>query len=381
MTTLKYSAVIFVLTLSMVIGTSLHAGYYEDAYAAYQNKNYEESIKILNEGLQAAPNDEQLAMFAGQVYYKMKDFDKAAEMFQKTVQLAPELDKAQYYLGMCYTLKKEGSETKPAWFEASQAFGEAVKLKPDDFSYLYNYGHSLLMQKKYQQALEPLQKAYVTPDGAKDAKTITDLGLAFQMNKEKDKAVEMYEKAIELDPSQYSPIVYLGNLYMEKEEYEKIKSLGEKLISMKPDLGKGYEYRGIGQLRTKEFAAAEETFTKAIELDPKDGSAYFHRGVAREGKIGSGASSYSALIDDYSKAIAMNRDDTPSEWHYRLGHAYELEAMIYWERAVRHAESRSQCLKFLKKARESYQAAKDYPSAGSSLGGVNERIRQLEVIG
>jgi len=358
----------------------LHAGYYSDAYDAYKAKNYDKSIQILEEGLQAAPNDEQLAMLLGQVYFKIRNIEKAEKAFQKTVSLNPDDDTAQYYLGICYTLRQENGQPKPAWFEASQAFGKAVELKPDDPRYNYQYGHSLMMLRKFQQAKEPLEKAYATEEGRNDYKIPTDLGVIYQTMNMNTEAIEMFEKAIELNPEKTAPYQYLGGLYMAERNYDKVKELGEKLITLMPDDGKGYSYRGYGQLMAKEFSAAEDTFTKAIELDPTDPNYYYQRGLAREGKIGTDAGSYKSLIDDYAKAISLSSDSIPDEWHYRLGHAYELQATLYWDRAFRHEESRTNCLHNLRKARQEYLSAGENEDAKRQLETVNERIRQLEVI-
>ncbi len=376
------------ILLSVVLGITgllcasvADAGYYQDAFSAYQVENYDEAITILKEGLAAAPNDEDMAKLLGQIYFKMKNTEEAETAFLKAVSLNPEDDLSQYYLGLCYTLRREGNVPKPAWFEASQAFSKAVELQPDNPRYNYQLGHSLLMLRKYQQAQAPLEKSYQTEEGRGDFKVMTDLGLIYQALNDSAKAIEMFEAAIRLSPDKPIPYQYLGNLYIAEKNYGKTREVGDKLIEMLPQEGKGYSFRGYALLMAKDFSAAEATFTKAIEMDPTDGNFYYQRGLAREGKIGTSASSYKALIDDYAKAISLAGTDVSSEWHYRLGNAYELEAMLDWERAFRHPESRANCLRNLRKAQREFELVQDIPSANQQKQTVNERIRQLEVIG
>ena len=371
---------VMMLSILVASGFSVNAGYYQDAFTAYQAENYDEAIAILKEGLSAAPNDEDMAKLLGQIYFKLKNIEEAEAAFLKAVSLNPEDDLSQYYLGLCYTLKREGSQPKPAWFEASQAFSKAVELQPDNPKYAYQYGHSLLMLKKFQQALEPLEKAYQSEEGKTDVKILTDLGIIYQSMGDSEKAIEMFEKAIQLDPRRSVPYYYLGNLYIAEKDYQKTKTIGDKLIELQPEEGKGYSFRGYALLMAKDFAAAEATFTKAIELDPSDGSFYYQRGLAREGKIGTAASSYKSLIDDYAKAISLAGENVSPEWRYKLGNAYELEATLDWERAFRHAESRANCLRNLRKAQREFESAQSVPNAKQQLQTVNERIRQLEVI-
>ncbi|MBN1297971.1 tetratricopeptide repeat protein [bacterium] len=377
---MKYRESILLAALVLVVIYPAFAGYYDDAHTAYSAQNYNEAVNILEEGLQAAPNDEELARFLGQVYFKLRETDKAEKAFHKTVSLNPDDEIAQYYLGICYTLRKENDQPKPAWFEASQAFAKAVELNPSDHRYNYQYGHALLMLRKFQQAKAPLEVAYATEEGRGDYKVVTDLGIVYQALDMNDNAIELFEKAIGLNPEKHAPYQYLGGLYMAARNFDKVKDLGEKLIQLQPEDGKGYSYRGYGQLMAKEYRAAEETFTRAIALDGSDPNLFYQRGLAREGMIGTNASSYKSLVDDYAKAISTSTTAAPAEWHFRLGHAYELEATLYWDRAFRHPESRTNCLHNLRKAKQEYEAAGDNADAKNQLGTVNERIRQLEVI-
>lgn len=353
-----------------------NAGYYEDAYKAYTENNLEEAVKILEEGVAAAPNDEQLQHLLGQTFFKMKNYEKAAEALKKTIMLAPEIDAAHFLLGYCHTLRDPKTDKKPDWFEAANSFAKAVELKPDKFSYLANYGHSLLELKKFSQALVPLKQAFETEEGSKDYKTAMDLGIAYQANKQTLEAIAMLEKAAALNPEKYQPLVYLGNLYIELEKFDDLKALAEKLITLQPDVGRGYTFRGIGQIQTKEYSTAEVSFRKAIELDPQDATAYYNLGLALEGK---GAGSQE-MIDTFAKAINLSGTTVPTDWYYRLGLAYEKESEIDQERAIRNDESRTRCLRNLNKAREFYTKAGDNPNAKRQLSSVNARIQNLETI-
>ncbi|MBN1355846.1 tetratricopeptide repeat protein [bacterium] len=376
----EYAPAIPAILLALAVSIA-RAGYYQDAYDAYNARNYQDAIQILEEGIAAAPNDEQLSNLLGQTYFVTRQYDKAIDVLKKTILLDPEIDSAYYLLGLSCMLKTENGQSKPAWFEASQAFQQAVQLKPDEFKYLYNLGHSLLELKKYQQALEPLQNAYNTDKGAADYKTVLDLALAYQLTDQKDKAITYLEKAHELDPSKYQPLKYLGNLYLEKELYDEVTSLGKKLTVLQPDLSSGYLFKGVGHLQAKEYSSARSAFEKAIEKDPKDALAHYHLGLALEGLLGPDSSSFSQLINAYGKAVSLAQDAIPPDWYYRLGHAYELEAHLDWERAVRNVEARARCLRNLRMSRDAYLKAGSGGSARERLEIVNEQIRQLEVIG
>ncbi len=228
--------------------------------------------------------------------------------------------------------------------------------------------------------MEPLGQAVETERGSEDYKAVMDYGIALQRTGDKEKATEMLEKAYALDPEKPQPLIYLGNLYMEDENYEKVKEIGEKLVNSLPEEEMGYVFRGYGELQTKDYSAAQEAFDKATDINPQNPSAYYYKGLAMESRMGTSANSYTTLINTYAKAVNLSGDDVNPEWYYRLGHAYELESQLDWDRAERNADARARCLSNLRKAYSYYSKAGDYGPASERLQHVNERIRRLELI-
>lgn len=359
----------------------INAGYYRDALSEYQNNNFDEAIKILQEGLKAAPNDEGMARLLGQVYFRIKNYEEAQKAFQLAISLDPDDDVSYYHLGLSFLQQRDAQgKPKPAWFEASQAFAKAVELQPDDWRYNSYLGNSLVMQRNFQQALQPLEKAYASEEGKNDYRVATDLGTVYQILNDNEKAITLFEKAISIDAEKQAPYVYLGSLYIAENLFDKAVAVAEKLISILPNESKGYSVKGQAELRKKSFVDAESSFSKAIQLDPTDPSLFYYRGLAKEGQVSANASTYQPLIDDYAKAVTLSGASASTEWRYRLGNAYDMEAALYWDRAVRHAESRSNCLRYLRKAKLEFEAAKEHPNVQQQLSIVNERIRQLEAL-
>jgi len=398
----KYTAGIMVLGL-MCAALVVHSGYRDDAYEEYTNKNYDEAIAILNECLEAAPNDEDCSLFMAQVYEMKKDVDKAIEMYSKTIVLAPEAHQAHYGLGKCSMYSKD-------WKQAEDSLAKAVEiltsippdtnLSPEDlakseakksateFKYLQTYGNLLVRLKKYDEALEPLKKVYGMIDPAKKLtekeqkqaeKIMQDLDMAFQASGKKDEAITLFEKAVEINPNNTMALKFLGSIYMSGDDTEKVRQFGEKLIEMKPNEAKGYIYRGYGELKAGNFSAAEQTFTMAIEKDSNDSSAYFFRGMAKDNRLGTGASSYQTLINDYAKAIELANGKISPEWHFRLGRAYQLEGLLYWDRAFRHEQSKKSCKNCYSKARAQFKKAGDHALAKEQLRDVNERLHRINI--
>jgi tetratricopeptide (TPR) repeat protein len=371
-----FKKLLFTILLTIFTCYSALAGYHRDALAEYHEGNFESAIEILIEGLKAAPNDENMARLLGQVYFRVRDIDNALEAFKKAVSLNPQDEVSHFHIGLCYSMQRP----RPAWFEASQAFAKAVELEPDNARYNYHYGNSLVMQRNFRHAQEPLERAFATEDGQNDFRIATDLGLVYQSQNNNEKAIEMFERASELNPERTTPFIYLGNLYLSERNHEKALEIADKLVEILPEDGRGHSIAGQVHLRERNFSQAEKAFTEAIQIDSSEASYYYQRGMAKEGRIGSDASSFQTLINDYAKAVTLSGGDVPADWRYRLGNAYDMEANLYWERSVRHEPSRVSCLRFLRKARTEFRAAEGHAAAQQQLQVVNERIRQLEAL-
>jgi TolB-like protein/Flp pilus assembly protein TadD len=101
-----------------------------------------------------------------------------------------------------------------------------------------------------------------------------------------DNAVEIYKKAIELDPvfaSAYSGLAWsyiaLGSMYSLKltalEAYDLAKPFLDKSLELNPDLGEAHILLGYYNLyRNWDFKESEKEFKKALQLDPSNPDGY-----------------------------------------------------------------------------------------------------------
>jgi|GEM_PF-3913387 len=136
------------------------------------------------------------------------------------------------------------------------------------------------------------------------------------------KAIEYYNKAIEIDPNHPFAHNNRALAYFRLGEYDKAFSGYDKAIELKPDYAIAYANRGEVHLAQAispamanrivssegELAAplnkAISDFTKAIELDPSYVDAYYDRAVAYEQFILHYDTPYAAdVTDKYNKAL------------------------------------------------------------------------------
>ncbi len=83
-----------------------------------------------------------------------------------------------------------------------------------------------------------------------------------------DKAIQCYEKAVEIDPNYVSTWISMGIAYESKKEYDKAIECYEKALELDPNHVSAWYRMGIAYSDKKEYNKAIECYEKSLELDP-----------------------------------------------------------------------------------------------------------------
>ncbi len=104
-------------------------------------------------------------------------------------------------------------------------------------------------------------------------------GVYYRSIKQNDKAMQDYNKVIEINP-QY-PLTYnnRGNIYFDQMKDDLALTDYNKALELDPDNVKALTNRAIIHVRGKRYDDALRDFDRAIELDPTFSSIYFNRGI------------------------------------------------------------------------------------------------------
>ena len=106
----------------------------------------------------------------------------------------------------------------------------------------------------------------------------SNLALAYERDKNYDKAVEYFEKSIERTPDNARERYNLGLVYFEKGDHEKAVEAFKKAIELKPDYDKAYNNLGVEYIRVGRAGEAFDAFSKAVEINPRFAGAYKNLG-------------------------------------------------------------------------------------------------------
>ena len=115
--------------------------------------------------------------------------------------------------------------------------------------------------------------------GAETAEDYNEKGNVFIDHYEYEKAIECFDKAIELDPNFIDAYSSRGNVYNYLKQYDKAIADFDRTIILNPDYAEVYYSRGRAYSGLGQYESAIEDYNKAIELDSNfTTGAYNNRG-------------------------------------------------------------------------------------------------------
>jgi len=129
-------------------------------------------------------------------------------------------------------------------------------------------------------------------------------GNSFAVSGKYEKAIECFEKAIDLNPNFAEAYSNRGVTYCHLKQYERAIEDYDKAIELNPNFALAYSNRGFTYCCLKQYERAIEDCDKAIELDPNLAGAYTNRGNAYKD-----LDQYERAIEDYDKAIELDPND------------------------------------------------------------------------
>jgi len=249
----------------------------ELASAALSKKNFAQVEEILARSrASTADARAELLSLRGAVEFLDRKMSAAAETFCEAAKLAPLKDSDSFTLAMAWVNLGDDSHAR------AQLTGLAEK-HPERAIYVYWLGRLDYHQRRYEQAVEKLEKAVELDP--KSARIWDSLGLAFDMQGKLEQALGAFEKAASLNRDQARPSPW-------------------------PPHDLGYLLLRMGKSKN-----AEEELRESLHYDPKLAQAHYHLGrtLEKEGKE-------TEAIDEY--VTAVSGDTEASDACYSLAMLY-----------------------------------------------------------
>lgn len=115
---------------------------------------------------------------------------------------------------------------------------------------------------------------------------------------ETDRAIDDFERSIDIDRSRPHVFEALAAGYRVKGDYDRALAIQTEAIGLEEDEPNGFFHRAGTHMERGDFEAAIADYTRAIALDPQEADFYNARGVAS-----AAAGDFDLAIDDYGFAL------------------------------------------------------------------------------
>ncbi|HXH51415.1 MAG TPA: tetratricopeptide repeat protein [Terriglobia bacterium] len=171
--------------------------------------------------------------------------------------------------------------------EMAKAAAESAK-QEKEFKGLKQYfdqGNALYNQGQYKEAASMYEQALTLAKEKNVPVVLSRLADAYAKAKENDKAVETYDKALQLTPDDAALHNNLGSVYASTGKLPEAQAEFEKAATIDPtNAGRYYFNIGAIMYNSGKMDEALAAFKKVISLDPKNADAYYLEGQALMGK-------------------------------------------------------------------------------------------------
>ncbi|MDR2097301.1 MAG: tetratricopeptide repeat protein [Spirochaetaceae bacterium] len=209
--------------------------------------------------------------------YNMKRWDSALQNFQSIDSSAfstEEKTELAYYMGLCYT-KMERYNDAVIYLE-QVVTGDAGPLRVCQcrLSLAYIY----MITERPRMAEFELDK--LIKGGFRSVQIFTMMAYAAWMQKQDDRAVEMYKEAIGIDPNNTTAMNGLGFLLVESgRDIKRGLELCKKAVDKRPHNAAYLDSLGWAYYKTGELAEARQCLRRALDLAPR------HKDISSHMKI------------------------------------------------------------------------------------------------
>ena len=330
--------------------------FYREGLRYQSSEYYQEAIEAYLKAIDADPKYEMALNFRGDCKIKIKDLDGAIKDFERTVRINPKNQAAYFGLGRVANLQNDYKKSIEYFAQAISVIESTVTVNFLEFqsyknnhvdAYIYramakynlkdfsgaekDFKSALELDPEDHHIMENLAMAYHEIGDHENAVNYLTRAIrkgygniknyqyrAFSRASIGDNlgAIEDYNKALEMDPNNYSLLTSLANTYLKQKEFQKALDLCDKIIKTNSQKFEPYFARSYAKYMLKNYQGSMEDCLNALSLNPNYGDIYL-----LIGNIKFKLSDYNEAIINYSKAIEL-MDKNNNNAYFHRGECY-----------------------------------------------------------
>lgn len=281
---------------------------YEMAWCQNDLKNYTGAIANLRRVRSEWQPTLKVFFELGWAFEKLSMYDSAITAYNKSLDIKPTYGSAHRQLG--YIAYNQNETAKG--LEHFKNYEAAVTDSITDYLYWYRKGYLQNANKDYPGAVLSLQRSMrYKPDYMN---TFLELGFATYKMKNDEEAINLYKKAIDLDPKSHIAYNGIGEIYRDsKKNMTEAMNWYKKSLDIKPNERKACFGMGYCLNSLTRYSEAIPYLRKAIESEPTYTAAYVELGYSFYK-----TSFYSDAITNLNKAISLNPANENARYYLTL---------------------------------------------------------------
>jgi tetratricopeptide (TPR) repeat protein len=191
--------------------------------------------------------------------YHERNYEEAASLFTRYTERKSENPWGFYMLGL--------SSWKAGDNEAAEAaFKRALELDPNHLKSHINLARVLLETGHPDYALVQAGNALDIDSTSGDALRLR--GVAYQRLGKTEEAIDAYRRAIQIDQTDAWSMNNLGLIYIEQGRADEALPALARAVELRDDVAVFFNNLGMALELTGRFRAAEENYAKAVAVDP-----------------------------------------------------------------------------------------------------------------
>ena len=299
-------------------------------------EDYDSATTVLGQAAEAMPDSSEIYLYWGTALESTGRYDEAIAVYQRGLEHLPDAVDLYLYWGLAL-------EQQDAWEEAIGVYRQALAVSPDQAALHVRWGISLGRQGQWEDALAQYETAAALDSAY--SPTFLHWGIALEELERWEAALEKLAQAVALANDKSRVLFYLGSCYEQassklgRDEYfDRAVETFQRLLEIEPNDAYalnylGYMYADKGVRLTEAVALLEQ----AIALVPANsafldsiGWAYFRLGEL-------------AQAEDYLQQALEHMDEgDPEELAVIFDHAGDIasalgktdEARAHWQKVL-----------------------------------------------
>jgi tetratricopeptide (TPR) repeat protein len=219
--------------------------------------DYMTAISYSKKAIRADPKYSWAYFNLGVAYKNMKKYQDAIEMFKKAMSLPPKMSHPHFYLADTYAAIED-------YDNAIVHYLEGIKLlaTPERYN---NLGAAYFEKEQYDKAVESYQKALELHPRFSNAHY--NLGLVYFQLGQKEKAVESFLQAALYNRKDPEPLISLGNFYLDENNLEEAFRYLNSAVRLDPKSARALYFLGLAYQKQGDRNSALELVEKLREIN------------------------------------------------------------------------------------------------------------------